>query len=99
MSKTIFERIRQPPPIKKAQGISPAQRLLDFLQTWDREIISTRQVRIYGPRCSRSRKTAIDAIEILARHGWLTRVKDTQSNTLQWRINRRPIANPVVAAE
>jgi hypothetical protein len=97
----VFERlIERRPPAEKTppKPRDPAQRLLDFLQRWDGDIISTRQVRIYGPRSSRSRKNAIDAIETLARHGWLSRVKAPQRNTLQWRINRRPIANPVVAA-
>jgi hypothetical protein len=41
VAKDIFERLdRGRPPIEKAQDISPAQKLLNFLQRWPKDIIS-----------------------------------------------------------
>jgi hypothetical protein len=52
VGKTIFERLDRgrPPPVKKAQEVSPAQRLLNFLQRWPKDIISVREITQFGPR-------------------------------------------------
>jgi hypothetical protein len=49
-AKNIFERLEKGrPPIEKAQIVSPAQKLLDWLQRWDKPTICTREICNYGP--------------------------------------------------
>ena len=100
MAADLFERLAEgrPPAIKKPE-VSPAQRLLDWLQRWEKDTIHEREVRNYGPRIFRDPKNAVDAIEALARHGWLTWVPSRQRITKEWRINRKREVYPVAAAE
>jgi hypothetical protein len=92
MAMNLFERLNQGrPPIENAQEVSPAQRLLDWLQRWDKPVIRIREIRIYGPRSSRSRKSAIESTNILVKHGWLVPIKTPRRDMQHWGIVRRPI--------
>jgi hypothetical protein len=96
---SFFARyIDDPPPIKKEQEPSPAQKLLDFLQRWNKSTIATRDIRIYGPGSIRDRKTAVDAAEVLVRTGWLVPLKPYRYGR-KWQIIERPrIVAPKVAS-
>jgi hypothetical protein len=98
-SESFFARyIDKPSPTEKAQEISPAQRLLDFLQRWPKDVISVRNIQQYGPRTIRDLRGAIDAAEALARHGFLNPVqKPARRDRREWQIIRRPTFNPTVA--
>jgi hypothetical protein len=98
---SFFARyIDNPPPIKKAQEPSPAQKLLDWLQRdLARPSISTRQICIYGPNAVRNRKRANDAAEILAKEGWLVPIQTRRRDMKAWSIVRKPIIFPTVATE
>jgi len=79
------------------QGPSPAQRLLDWLQKWPHETISSKQLYQYAPRAVRSdRETAIKTAEILEQYGWLSRRKTKTRGWRVWEITRRPVVHPLV---
>jgi hypothetical protein len=86
-----------PPPTKRPQEPSPAQKLLDWLQRWNKPTIRAADILIYGPRSTRNQKDADNATEVLVRHGWLTPVKTNQRNRRQWQIIRKPIVHPTLA--
>jgi hypothetical protein len=83
------------PPTTKAQK-HPAQKLLDWLQRWNKPTVSWRDIHNHGPRPIRDRKSAIDAAEILVRNGWLVPLKPHRYDMHKWQIVRRP---PIVAPE
>ena len=97
---TLFERLsreRPSPPIKKAQETSPAQKLLDWLQTWRKPTVRSADILIYGPTCTRTQKDADSAIEVLVRNGWLEPTKTKQSNWRRWQIIHKPTVYPKLA--
>jgi hypothetical protein len=98
---TLFERLDKgrPPPTKKAQEPSPAQKLLDWLQHWTRPTVSARAICIYGPNSLRDRKNAIASAEILVKHGWLIPVQTRRRDMYEWQIVRKPIIHTTVATE
>jgi hypothetical protein len=85
------------PPPKPKPDKDPAQKLLDWLQRWNKPTICTREILIYGPSCTRNRKSVLDATEILVRNGWLKRNETKQRNWRQWQIVRKPIVHPTLA--
>ena len=60
MARDIFKRLSagRPPSVEKAQDRSPAQKLLDWLQRWDKPTVCVRDIRIYGPGSLRNQKKA-----------------------------------------
>jgi hypothetical protein len=98
MAQDIFERLNKgrAKKINSAQDlkIQHAQKLLDWLQRWDKPTLSTRNIRQGGPGSIRDRKTAIAAAETLVQNGWLERIEPHQYNMHKWRVIRRP---PIVA--
>jgi hypothetical protein len=98
MATTLFDRLGRPPPTKKAQEPSPAQKLLDWLPYWGKPTIRVRDIRIYGPRSLRGRESAIDSAQVLQKEGWLVPLKTRQRNMHQWEIVRKPIIRATVAA-
>src|SRR5262245_14874196 len=101
MAGNLFDRLRQPPsnePAAIAQPHSDAQRLLDWLQEWKKPVVSTRDVRVWGPRPFRNRETATSSIDVLVRRGFLVPAKTRQRNYRIWEIVRKgPIVYPTVA--
>jgi len=85
-------------PSKQSQEVSPAQKLLDWLQRWNKDTVSIRDIRVYGPRPIRNPKNAIDAAKTLVKYGWLTPIWAHQKDVHEWRIIRKLIVNPKVAA-
>jgi hypothetical protein len=96
-SKETFLLADDPPTLAKTQKPSPAQKLLDWLQRWNKPTIRAADILIYGPHSTRKRKDADDATEVLVRHGWLTPLKTNQRNWRQWQIVRKPIVHPTLA--
>src|SRR5262249_26883721 len=88
----------EPAPVEKAQKISPAQKLLDWLQRWGKDTVRVRDIRVYGPRPIRNPKCAVDAAKTLVKYGWLTPVWAHQKDVDEWRIVRKLIVNPKVGA-
>jgi hypothetical protein len=95
MGRDIFERLaKERPALSTKEEPSPAQKLLDWLQRWNKNTISTRDIRRRGPGSIRDRKTAVAAADTLVQNGWLEHVEPHQYNMRKWRIIRRP---PIVA--
>src|SRR5262245_17718988 len=79
----LFERLDQGRPAPEPKSVSqpgkdPAQRLLDWLQTWRKPTVRASDILIYGPNCTRNQKDADSAIEVLVRNGWLEPTKTKQ---------------------
>jgi hypothetical protein len=85
-------------PIKQPDKNEPAQKLLDWLQRWGKDTVTVRDIRVYGPRPIRNPKCAIDAAKTLVKFGWLTPIWAHQKDVHEWRIIRKLIVNPKVAA-
>jgi hypothetical protein len=70
---------------------SPTERLLDCLvNRWPRPTICARDIYVYGPRCTRNLKSALDLTRILTENGWLTPVKSHRYDRHKWQIIRGP---------
>jgi hypothetical protein len=95
----LFERLDRgrPTPVEKSQEISPAQKLLDWLQKWPKPTVCAKNILQFGPNSIRKQKTADDATTILVKHGWLIPTKTNQSNWRRWQIVRNPTVHPKVA--
>jgi len=87
------------PPVEKAKGSSPAQKLLDFIQRWNKPTIRVRDIRIYGPGSIRDQEKATAAARVLVKNGWLRPVETRQHNGQKWQVVRRPIAHPTIMTE
>jgi hypothetical protein len=94
---SVFARLaKNRPPVEKAQIISPAQKLLDFLQRWPKDTVSARNIYQFGPKPTKKRREAMASIEVLVRHGWLTPIQSRRRDGHDWRIIRRPTVNPTI---
>ena len=90
---TIFERLSKgrPAPVdEKTKQPDHAQKLLDWLQTWNQPTIGAAEILMYGPRPTRNQKNANNATEILVRHGWLIPKKRIKATG----VNGESSANP-----
>ena len=98
MVVTLFERLGQPTPNETTQKPEPepAQLLLTWLQRWNKPSVKMNEILVYGPSCTRKRKDAINATQILTEHGWLNPLETRRSNMLEWEIVRRPIVRPTI---
>lgn len=99
-AKDIFDRLeRARPPIEKAPEISAAQKLLDWLQRWPKDIINAKNIYQFGPKSIRRRQKAMDPIALLVRHGWLAVEPSLRRDGRRWRIIRRATIHPTVARQ
>jgi hypothetical protein len=111
---SLFERLDRgrPPPVEDrpkagantinsdlAQKLIPAQKLLDWLQRWDKSTVCIKQILIYGPHSLRGRERAIDSAKTLVEYGWLTPVKKHRRDGHKWEIVRKPVVHPTVATQ
>ena len=97
---TIFDRLDQgrPASVEEKVKVSPTQRLLDWLQTWNKPTICAREILMYGPRPTRNQKDADAATKVLQKYGWLVPLETNQRNWRQWQIVRKgPVIYPKVA--
>jgi hypothetical protein len=100
----LFERLDQGRPAPEPKVVNqpdkdPAQRLLDWLQRWNKPTVSMRQICQFGPRPIRDRKSVISATEVLVKTNWLIPIKTTRRDTREWEITRKTIVFPAVTAE
>lgn len=79
-----------PPTVAPANPKSPPiDKLLDWIVNyWARPTITARDIHIYGPNCTRDRKTTLTLAETLVARGWLRPLKTRQRNMRKWQINR-----------
>jgi hypothetical protein len=67
MAADLFERLakNRPKPTNKVQEISPAQKLLTWLQSWPRDEICLQQIQQRGPRAVRAtRRDIMESTEV-----------------------------------
>jgi hypothetical protein len=105
----LFERLsRNRPPAapleekdqkrRDEEALIHAQRLLDWLQKWEKDIISLRDICVFGPYVLQNeRDDALNAAEILERHGWLVAQKAHRHDRREWQVLRKPIIRPTLA--
>src|SRR5215204_4331959 len=67
----LGDKRKYPDPATKRSALQ----LLDWLLTWDHELISLPDVYQLGPNAFRDAKTAREAIYLLQEHGWLEPVE------------------------
>src|SRR5215469_5878525 len=77
-------------PIRETQEVSPEQKLLDWLQRWNKDTICAKNILQFDPNSIRKQKAADNATAILIKHGWLIPTKTKQSNWRRWQIVRKP---------
>ena len=84
----LFERLARgrPAPAEEKVKVDPAQLLLNFLRRWPRTTISSRDIRIWGPKSIRDRESAIRSAQILVANGYLTPLKNRV-----WKVVRNPL--------
>jgi hypothetical protein len=100
MSNLFDELDRRRPTAQKVMSardaqLQHAQRVLDFLQRWNKDTVAERDLRNFGPH-PRDRKSARASAGILVESGWLQPVQARQYNAQAWRIIRKPIVRPVL---
>src|SRR5262245_10688092 len=75
MAKDIFDRLekRRPKDVKSDRDVKlqHAQKILDWLQRWNKDTVCERDFRLYGPR-PRDRESITRSTRILIRNGWLS---------------------------
>jgi len=76
---------------------SDAQKLLDWLQHWNKPTITTRDVHIYGPQSIRDRESTLSAAQTLVDCGWLTPLQVHRRDMHKWLVVRKPMVHPNVA--
>jgi|SRR6516162_11803018 hypothetical protein len=87
--ETTFSFADEPPPPKTAIKKNPkdlAEALLGWLERWPKNIVSSRDIRIWGPKILHSREGAIRSAEILVAHGFLSPITDRK-----WQVIRKPL--------
>ena len=87
----------EPKSTEKTNKNEPAQKLLDWLQRWNKPTLCLRDIRVWGPKSLRTREKAVNAARILEQNGWLIPVWQRQYNAHMWRIVRKLIVQPKVA--
>jgi hypothetical protein len=103
---TLFERLAQArpaqtEPARKAppSELEAGQILLDWLQNWTKPTIALRDIRIFAPRCLRSRESAISAAQILVQNGWLVPTQTHRHDRQVWKIIHKTVVRPRLTAE
>jgi hypothetical protein len=102
MGEDIFERLNKERPStekiisEQDQKIQHAQKVLDWLQRWDKPVVRRKDFRVYGPR-PRDRKSMLDSTEILVRNGWLSPIRSRRYDGHTWQVIRKPTIAPEVA--
>jgi hypothetical protein len=70
---------------------SPGEKLLSWIvNDWPNPVISLRDIRVYGPNCTRDPLNATSLTKILAEYGWLIPVKAWRRDRKTWKIVREP---------
>jgi hypothetical protein len=100
---TLFERLAKerpsPTSTRKARQLEDAQKLLNWLMRWDKDIITLRTIRQFGPYALRDQKRALDAAEKLTENGWLIPRPARKYHHYEWQIVRRTTLDPNVITD
>jgi hypothetical protein len=99
---SLFERLgkeRTAPPNKKAHQLESAQKLLDWLQRWNKNTVTLRNILQFGPHSTRYKTAASNAADVLVKNGWLIPMKTQHKNREEWYIVRQLRVYPAVATE
>jgi len=105
MMANLFERLGQqpsPPTTKETQEplpdqkLEPAQKLLDWLQRWNKDTVCMKDILQYGPNSLRNPRKALDAAHTLVRNGWLEPAELHRYDMHKWHIARNPVVPPTV---
>jgi hypothetical protein len=84
---------RGPQPIIPPAGFksSPSEKLLSWLiNDWPNPVISLRDIRVYGPNCTRDPLNATSLTKTLTEFGWLIPVAAWRRDRKTWKIVREP---------
>jgi hypothetical protein len=88
----LFDRLDRgrAPVEKKTNQKPPAELLLNWLEKWNRDFISARDIRVFGPSLIRNQKDAVAAARILVRDGKLIPIYSGSRRPYlhKWRIIR-----------
>jgi hypothetical protein len=94
----LFDRLdrNRPTPVEKKtkHKDDPAQRMLNWLQRWNKDFITVRDVHIYGPRPLKGQKNIVAAAKVLIKNGWIAPIRMRRYDANKWQIIRRP---PIIA--
>jgi len=90
---TVFDRLRRPATSlaeekTKRQPKELAEALLGWLERWPKPVVSSRDIRVWGPKALHNRESAIHAAEILVAHG---RLHPHPLKKRVWEIIRDPL--------
>jgi hypothetical protein len=100
MADSLFERLSKGRPVPQVEETinhprwnpPTADRLLDWLLTrWEKDTVTVREIRAYGPSSIRDKNTAFSLAQTLVERGWLIPAKGWRLDMRVWRIVRRPI--------
>jgi hypothetical protein len=88
----LFERLaaERPPEEKTKQPPEDyAQTLLDWILRWGKASVSTKDIRVFGPRCLRDRERALKSAQILEQYGWLIAADHQRGRDVRrWQVIR-----------
>jgi len=89
----LFERLDRGRPESKPisqPGKDPAEQLRNWLERWNKDFISARDIRVFGPKFLRNQKDAIATARILVRNGQLSPIYSGSRKPYlhKWRIVR-----------
>jgi hypothetical protein len=93
MMADLFERLdrgRPAPTEKKTNQKPPAELLLSWLEKWNKDFVSARDIRVFGPKSIRNQKDAVATARILVRNGQLIPIYSGSRKPYlhKWRIVR-----------
>ena len=70
---------------------SPSEKLLDWIiNHWAKPIVTARDIRAYGPNCTRDPTDVMSLTKTLVQYGWLIPVRAWRRDMKKWRIVREP---------
>ena len=84
---------RGPQPIIPPAGFKscPSEKLLSWIiNDWPNPVISLRDIRVYGPNCTRDPLNATSLTKALTEYGWLIPIKAWRRDRKTWKIVREP---------
>jgi hypothetical protein len=78
------------PPKEQPRKNDHAQLLLDWVLRQRKQIITSKDLYQYAPRCIRfDRENAVRTAEVLVRHGWLARLPTRRRDARAWQVIRK----------
>ena len=70
---------------------SPTEKLLSWMVNyWPKPTVTARDIRAYGPYCTRDPTDVVSRTKTLVQYGWLIPVRAWRRDMKKWRIVREP---------